>query len=780
MFPSEAEELLLSPLTENCCAVLRRESGTAPKVPGPAFLPLQFADWTVLETEETFELFLPALAVQVAKADGRIAFYTPDGELLGRESGYSTAPAEVKRASAVESREEQTVDGLKTRTNVKESILDRVARQITWSFTADAPGIYGLGSHEDGFVNLRGKKRYFYQHNFKAIVPHVLYSNGCSILFDTGSAFVFTDDGTESTFALRCDDALRYCFTAAPDFDGLVQSYRTLTGAAVLLPKWAFGYFQSKEHYHTQEEVLEVAQSYRRLGIPLDCIVQDWQTWPAGMWGEKIFDPTRYPDPDAMTDALHKQNLKLMISIWPNMQGGPNNREMKEAGLMLPGGTVYNAFDAEGRRRFWKQAQEGLFRHGIDAWWCDCTEPVEADWNGAERPTDAERMEKNLRALTNLFDSTEANLFTYWHSRGIYEGQRQTAPERRVVNLTRSGYTGQQNYGCILWSGDISATWEELRVQVAEGQNFCAAGMPYWTNDAGAFFVNNPPEWWFAGGDFPQGRHDPAYREFYTRWMQYAAFLPIMRSHGSGTAREIYNMDAPGGMFYNAIAAAIRLRYSLMDYHYALAAAAYFDSYTQLRCLAFDFAADPVVHTLTDMFMYGDILVCPVLEPFYHAPGGAALAAKPAQRSVYLPVGTGWYDWYTDDFYAGGQWITAAAPLEHIPLFVRAGAILPLLHGDIQYAADTPESYSIEVYAGADGAFSLYYDANDGLAYQDGEYARIRVSYDDMEKTVTFGTREGKWLGYAGRTYVLNYHTKDREVISQSVVYTGEPLAVQF
>jgi alpha-D-xyloside xylohydrolase len=286
-----------------------------------------------------------------------------------------------------------------------------------------------------------------------------------------------------------------------------MRGYRYLTGATPLPPKWAFGYVQSKERYVTAREMIDVVAEYRRRRVPLDCIVLDWKSWPNGEgWGQKSFDPMRFPDPEDFTEKLHELGAKLMVSIWPIMTGGcENQRELGERGLMLGNQSTYNAFLSEARACYWEQAQRGLFAHGVDAWWCDCTEPFEADWSGAVKLSLAERLAINTDASTLYLDAGEINTYSLVHSQGIYEGQRGVSESKRVLNLTRSSYAGQHRYGTFTWNGDVSATWETLRRCIPEGVNVCATGEAYWTVDAGGFFVDNKPDLWFWRGAYPGG-----------------------------------------------------------------------------------------------------------------------------------------------------------------------------------------------------------------------------------------------------------------------------------
>ncbi|MBO4514619.1 MAG: DUF5110 domain-containing protein, partial [Lachnospiraceae bacterium] len=385
---------------------------------------------------------------------------------------------------------------------------------------------------------------------------------------------------------------------------------------------------------------------------------------------------------------------------------------------------------------------------GVDAWWCDNSEPFTPEWNHLVRPESAKAYEEYCRTTTLHLPATKTNSYGFYHAQAIYEGQRGyyerlrqeakaagcEAPselaggEKRVVNLTRSGYLGQQRFGTILWSGDISASWETLRRQVAAGLHFCASGLPYWTVDIGAFFVKNGLQW-FWDGKYDEGPKDPAYCELFTRWYQWGAFLPIFRGHGTDFRRELWEFDHPAAPYYDALLQANRLRYELMPYIYSLAGLTWLWDETIIKPLAFAFPEDQTTWKLMDQYLLGDaIMVCPVLE-------------STDQRSVYLPKGTGWYDYWTNAYYEGGQLITADAPLDHIPLFIREGSILPKKKAALSTEEQAAE-VTFYVYAGCDGKFELYEDAGDGYGYERGEYRLTQYEWIEKEQKLFADGRE--------------------------------------
>jgi len=545
-----------------------------------------------------------------------------------------------------------------------------------------------------------------------------------------------------------------------------------------MLPKWAFGYVQSKERYVSQQELIDTVKAYRDRGLPLDCIVLDWRSWAGDLWGQKTLDPERFPDPDGMMKTLHSLNARLMISIWPIMNaGGDNHREMSERGFLLGNQATYDAFQEEARQLYWKQAYEGLFSHGIDAWWCDCTEPFEADWHGAVKPEPEQRMLINTAEAKRFLDPEYINAYSLLHSKGIYEGQRAVTNAKRVVNLTRSAYAGQHRYGTITWSGDISANWDTLRKQIADGLNFCMTGSPYWTLDIGAFFVQNKPDLWFWSGDYNKGVEDLGYRELYVRWFQLGAFLPMFRSHGTDTPREIWRFGKPGEPMYDTLVKYLKLRYKLMPYIYSLAGAVTHRSYTMFRALAFDFRQDANTHHIADQFMFGPaFMVAPVTEAMYYGQDSRELTDSPKTREVYLPGGT-WYDYWTDERIEGNKTIHAKADLETLPLFVRGGSIVPT-GPDIQYADEKPsDMIHLKIYPGANGSFTLYEDEGDTYNYENGHYSTININWNHAKRTLSLGNRKGSFIGMLQqRQFSVEIAGEPTHTI---ISYSGEQIAVK-
>ncbi|MEK5466367.1 TIM-barrel domain-containing protein [Paenibacillus sp. FSL R7-0210] len=742
--------------------------------------------YTITEPPGHLQISTAQLMIEVDKETCAFSYRAADGTLLTREparGGKTLERTEVYHtvfdASADTVETGQGADGLRARAEGINRRLDREAFHTKLEFEwQEGEALYGLGSHEEGMMNLRGRQQYLYQQNMKAVVPVLVSTRGYGILVDSGSYMTFHDDAFGSYLWSDADEEMDYYFIYGPEFDQITAGIRYLTGEAPMLPKWSFGYVQSKERYVSQAELIAIVQEYRERSLPLDCIVLDWQSWTGNLWGQKTFDPERFPDPSQMMNSLHAMNAKLMVSIWPIMgAGGENHEEMKARGFLLGNQATYDAFSEEARALYWKQANEGLFAHGIDAWWCDCTEPFEADWKGAVKPEPEQRLLINTEESKRYLDPGLINAYSMQHSKGIYEGQRAATSAKRVINLTRSAFAGQHRYGTITWSGDIAANWETLRKQIADGLNFCMTGSPYWTLDIGAFFVKNHKEQWFCSGDYDEGVADLGYRELYVRWFQLGAFLPMFRSHGTDTPREIWQFGQEGELMYDTLVNYLKLRYRLMPYIYSLAGAVAHRSYTMFRALAFDYREDVQVHAIGDQFMFGPaFMVAPVTEAMYYGPGSRELEGVLKQRRVYLPEGE-WYDYWSDERLEGGVTIEAKADLETLPLYVRAGSIVPL-GPDVQYTDEQPEAVTrLKVYGGKDAAFTLYEDEGDNYNYETGAYAMIELSWCEADRSLTIGKRAGD---YAGMQAVRQFAVELAGYAgSRIVTYEGEAVIVR-
>lgn len=753
--------------------------------------------YDVVETEDEIKFSTRNLEIAVNKETGAFIYMDAHGQILAKEpaqGGKVLDPIDVEKAVFEEDAQiktEQSADGMRAISQNYKKEIDRRAYHTKLSFEWDEDeALYGLGSHEEGIMNLRGHHRYLYQQNMKAVVPMLVSTKGYGLLIDSYSLMIFRDDINGSYIWTDVDAEMDFYFIYGPSFDSIVKNYRHLTGKTPMLPKWAFGYVQSKERYKSQEEILAVVKEYRKRGIPLDVIVLDWMSWPGDLWGEKILDKGRFPDLEGMMDELHSMNTRLMVSIWPIMNaGGKNHKEMKEKGFLLGNQATYNAFDEKARVLYWEQANRGLFSKGTDAWWCDCTEPFEADWKGEVKPEPEERLMLNTEEAKKYLDPEYINAYSLLHSKGIYEGQRNTTEEKRVINLTRSAYAGQHRYGTITWSGDITAKWETLKKQIPEGLNFCVTGEPYWTTDIGAFFTRDKPDLWFWDGDYNDGCDDLGYRELYVRWLQYATFLPMFRSHGTDTPREVWRFGEPGSMFYDTLLRFIKLRYRLMPYIYSVAGMVTHEDYTMMRALAFDFRSDKDVYDISDQFMFGPaFLVNPITNPMYYEQESRLLEGVEKARWVYLPEGCDWYDFWTGQRIEGGQKILAQAPLDIMPLFVKSGSIVPM-GPEIQYVDEEKEGViELRIYPGKDAIFTIYEDEGDNYNYEKGEYCKTIIKWDDDSSTLTFDQRKGHFDGMVEeRTYkiilvseVNGFGVEEAEEYNQMINYKGEKIELQF
>lgn len=706
-----------------------------------------FTDWHQEETADEVIVRTSALIVRARKGSLQVSISDTAGRLLYQESAdkcKELEPVEIKKTRSTDPSKlemEVTVDGLRVRAQELETYVDRMACQYRLYFAfQENEAIFGLGSHEEGVGNLRGTHQYVYQQNMKASVPVLISTKGYGLLFDSSCLMTFRDDHMGSYIWFEAADQLDYYFYAGDNIRKLNNAYYRLTGIPPMLPRWAFGYVQSKERYIDAAEMIEVAKEYRKRKVPLDCLVLDWRSWEGDLWGEKVFDTNRFPDPQALVNELHDMNVRMMISIWPNMApGGTNSAEMIEKGYMLGNMSTYNAFDENARRTYWEQASRGLFSSGLDAWWCDCTEPFEGDWKGIIKPEPEARIAINCDEARRYLDPTQINAYSLLHSEGIYSGQRAETSDKRVINLTRSSYAGQHRYATITWSGDTAATWEMFKAQITAATNFCVTGEPYWTMDIGAFFTARKEQWFWAG-KYDKGCEDPAYREFYLRMYQFGAFLPMFRSHGTDTPREIWRFGEAGEVIYDSLVNFTRLRYRLLPYLYSLAGQVTIDSGFIITPPALLFPEDINTHAITDSFMLGDsILVRPITDP---------ISSSDDTVDIYLPAGCDWYDFWTDKRYQGGQTIRMPIELESMPVLVRAGSILPLAEASQAEQADSTNdidlrSLDIKIYAGTDCQFKLYEDAGDGYAYENGEYALTDFVWSEQNKLLTWSQTGG-------------------------------------
>lgn len=554
-------------------------------------------------------------------------------------------------------------------------------------------------------------------------------------------------------------DGIDYYFMFGPELDGVIGGYRRVTGKASLLPKWAFGLFQSRERYSSAADVTQAVQGFRTRSFPLDVIVQDWQYWPDQQWGSHEFDTSRFPNPSSFISTLHDtHHVKFMISVWPKFYTNTANyTALQQGGFMYPYDQAvvdflgepfayYDAFDPGARSLYWQQINQRLFSQGVDGWWLDGTEPdiVEGPFPSLEECRKVYQAHMHPTAAGS--GSRVLNAYSLVNSQAVYEGQRATAEEQRVFILTRSAFAGQQRYASVTWSGDITSTWTAFKKQIPGGLGFSLSGIPYWTVDSGGFAVPQR---------FANGQNAAEWRELNTRWFQYATFLPLLRVHGQAPVREPWEFGGDESPAYQAMLKFARLRYRLLPYVYSLAGAATHRDGTIMRPLVMDFRTDPMVLDVRDQFMFGPaFLVSPVTT--YQA----------TNRSVYLPATPGdWYDFWTGMAVAGGAAQASAAPLDSIPVHVRAGSIVPF-GPELQYTSEKPaDPIVLFVYGGASGAFELYEDDGASYGYETGAFARIPLTWNDATSTLTIGARDGTFPGMlASRTFQVVLVRSDKAV----------------
>lgn len=575
------------------------------------------------------------------------------------------------------------------------------------------------------------------------------------------------------SFDSEAGDGVDYYFIAGDSMDHVVGGYRHLTGRAPIMPRWAFGFWQSRERYKTQKELEDTAMEFRTRRIPIDNMVQDWSYWREHDWGSHDFDSTRFPDPEGMVRRLHKNHFRLMISVWPKINEASSvySRFRDKGWLYLRNiydgrkdwigkgytSTFYDPFNAEARAGFWELMNEKLYQKGVDAWWMDASEPdIHSNISIDARKS---VMQPAIGSSVRYY-----NAFPLENARGIYEGQRGTDPNQRVFILTRSYFAGQQRYAAAAWSGDISSRWHDMKDQIAAGVNFSMSGTPYWTMDAGGFLVERRFH-------HPNDEDREAWRELNARWYQYGAFLPIFRAHGQFPFREPFNIAPDDHPAYASMCYYIGLRYRLLPYTYSLAGSVYLRNATMLRGLAMNFPGDANVLNINDQFLFGpSLLVNPVTQPGV------------TSRKLYLPGGVGWYDFYRGEYYRGGQTVEAAAPYERMPLFVKAGSIVPL-GPELQYTDEKPASeITLLVYAGADATFELYEDEGTNYNYEQGKYSAITFTYRDSTGELHISDREGSFEGMLTRrtfriVYVQPKMPQGLDTllsVTQTVQYTGK------
>ena len=651
--------------------------------------------------------------------------------------------------------------------------------------------IYGLGTIQNGKMNRRGEHKRMEQSNTEDFQSVVQSIKGWGIYWDNYSPTQFDDDENGMALTSEAGDAIDYYFMYGGSADGVIAQIRHLTGDVPMFPLWTYGFWQSKERYKTANETLGIVQQYRKLGVPLDGIIQDWQYWGSNyLWNAMDFLAEEFANGKQMIDDVHKLGAHFMISVWASF--GPMTkayRELEEKGLLFdfetwpqsgltfwpprkdyPSGVrVYDAFSPEARAIYWKYLKT-LFDYGTDAWWMDSTDPDCFDGSPETYAHKAGQDGGTWRSLRNAFPLETV--------RGVYQAQRNVSSDKRVFIMTRSSFAGQQHYGSNMWSGDVTSSWDMLRKQVPAGLSFSLTGNPNFNTDIGGFFCGA----YNTRGPASAPRN-PQYQELYVRWMQYGLFCPVFRSHGADAPREIWHFGKQGEPVYDAIEATIRLRYRLLPYLYSTAWQVTTGNESYLRPLFSDFAQDRNVWDMTDEFMFGrSILAAPVLDPQYTEEKVVRgevnavdwTATKTAQK--YLPKGVAWYDFWTGKRYTGGQTLNVKTPLNRVPMFVRAGSIVPM--GPVmQYVGEkTWDNLELRIYPGADVTFTLYEDEGDNYNYEKGAYTTILIRWSERAKTLTISERKGS---YPGMLQKRQFTVVTPDGSCQDVEYTGQELKIK-
>lgn len=666
--------------------------------------------------------------------------------------------------------------------------------------------VYGLGILQNGKMSQRNENRNLVQGNVEDVVTFIQSVKGYGLFWDNYSPTHFADSPAETSFESEVGDLVDYYFMYGGHADGVIAQMRQLTGQVPMFPLWTYGFWQSRERYKSQKELLEVVEKYRELEVPLDGIIQDWQYWGNNyQWNAMEFLNPEFPNPKQMVDEVHSKNANLIISIWSSF--GPQTkpyRELDSKGLLFnfqtwpesgletwppnpeyPSGVrVYDAYSAEGRDIYWKNLTR-LHDLNIDGWWMDSTEPDHLHFKPEDMDT---------RTAMGSFRKVR-NAYPLMTVGGVYDNQRKTSSDKRVFILTRSGFAGQQRYGANVWSGDIGSSWESFRNQIPAGLNFTLTGNPNFNADIGGFFVGAYNKTWNDG----TATKNPHFQELYVRWIQQGAFTPMMRSHGTDIKREIYYFGEKGEPIYDAIEKAINLRYSFLPYIYSTSWDVTKNQSSFMRALVMDFAQDKKVWNINDQYMFGkSILVAPVVKAQYTTEKVVAVDestgwnkqentgneqfhavdfTESKSTQVYLPAGTIWYDYWTNQKYNGGQEITRETSIDNIPLYIKAGSIIPL-GPKVQYATEKKwDNLEIKVYAGADGAFTLYEDEFDNYNYENGVYTEIPFVWNNGARKLTIGERKGNYEGMlSNRTFTIVL----QDGTAKKVSYNGQKLDVKF
>ena len=715
-----------------------------------------------------------SLKVGIDTKTGLISFYDSKGKLLIKEgdAGFEMRTVGADKGSYI----------------VKQSFRPE----------PDEP-LYGLGIMQNGKLNLRGENRRIEQSNKEDYANIIQSIKGYGIFWDNYSPTMFNDSSEETVFTSEVGDCVDYYFIYGGNADKVVAGIRELTGDAPLFPIWSYGFWQSRERYKSQDELLEVVRRYRALGIPFDGIIQDWQYWAGNyLWNAMDFLNAEFPKPQQMIDEVHANNAKLMISIWASF--GPQTlqfKELKEKGLLLgdvktwpPSGSglwpprqeypsgvrLYDPYSKEARDIYWKYLRN-LADMDIDGWWMDSTDPDHEDKKDADYET-----------ITGMGSWRKVrNAFPLMTVGGVYDNMRKDKGNRRAFIMTRSYFAGIQRYGANVWTGDIGSSWDDLRKQVPAGLNFTLTGAPHFNTDIGGFF----PGGYNKSYGNSTATSNTRYHELFVRWMQFGIYNPMMRSHGTELRREIYYFGKEGDAAYDAIVSAIRQRYDLLPYIYSTSWDVTTHRGSFMRALFMDFAGDRNTWDLRDQYMFGkSIMVAPVLHAQY-TDEKTSYTEEPADFNatksdkVYFPAGCEWYDIWTNERIAGGQELEVETRFDRAPVYVREGSIIPV-GPKVQYATEKDwSSLEIRVYPGADASFTLYEDEGDGYGYEQGQCSTIEFRWNEKKHTLDISKREGVFPGMLQqRTFRIVLVDADtpafgtETVEDRSVEYSGEAISI--
>ena len=542
-----------------------------------------------------------------------------------------------------------------------------------------------------------------------------------------------------TTFRSPVAQGLDYVVFYGPSADDVIASYRNLSGNAPMFPQWAYGFWQCRERYMSGTHLVETVKEFRKRNLPVDVIVQDWQYWGSRGWGVPQFDEKNYPNPAGFIKELHDLNAHFNISIWSNPDKNSTiGKEFVLKNRFIPDTKWLDYFNAETRKEYWNTLKVNMFDNGVDSWWMDAVEPENDALKGTE----------THMGLGDFYRLT----YPLMVSQAVSEGQRETSSDKRVCILTRSAFPGQQRYGIINWSGDIGGTWEVFRIQIVAGLNYTITGFPYWTTDIGGFFRPGRSQY-----------TDEKYHELLTRWYQWGTFNPIFRMHGYMTETEPWKY---GQKVENNMRKMLNLRYQLLPYIYSEAWQITKNGSTIMRPLVMDFNGDTAAVNSKFQYMFGkSLLVAPVTE------------ANVNQWNVYLPIDADWFDFWTGKHFAGGQTIKTDAPLDKIPLFVKAGSVIPM-GKVIQSSAEKSDTLEIRVYEGADARFELYEDEGDNYNYEKGLYSTITFRWDDKAQKLTISDRKGSFPGMLkNRSFtIVKISSADKK--EKVVNYTGKSVKI--